>query len=265
MTPNTMNLLSYMAVKSTVFKIWTISLHPEFFQPLKNCGVAGSALRSERGVEFELHNLQLRDFAYDKHHTVDDSPYGGGPGMVMKADVLKNALLDGVVKAGGYDDVKQLHVVYTSPRGGLWGHEKAVKLAETYWGEDATKDLVFICGRFEGVDERFLEAYVNEHICLGDFVLTGGEIAVMAILDSALRFVPGALGNKLSAQEESFSAGLLEFPQYTKPRDFEGKGVPEVLLSGHHSKIEEFKLEKQKEMTKKTRPELWQKWLKKNQ
>jgi tRNA (guanine37-N1)-methyltransferase len=173
--------------------------------------------------------------------------------MVMRADILKDALMKGVVEAGGYTGKEDLHVIYTSPRGKVWNNKLAREFGT---GTLATKDVVFICGRYEGIDERFLENYVDEFFSVGDYVLTGGEIPVMAILDSSVRFVPGILGNKLSAGDDSFEDGLIEFPQYTKPREFEGKDVPEVLLEGHHKKIGEWQKEQKVQMTKKWRPDL---------
>lgn len=177
--------------------------------------------------------------------------------MVMKADVLKEAILKGVVEAGGYTSNKDLHVVYTSPRGKVWTNKVARNFGGAILG--GPKDVVFICGRYEGIDERFLENYVDDFYSIGDYVLTGGEIPVMAMLDSAVRFVPGILGNKLSALDDSFEDGLIEFPQYTKPREFEGKEVPEILAGGNHKKIGEWQKEQKLLMTKKWRPDLLRK------
>lgn len=238
-------------------KIWILTLFPEYFKPLLDCGIAGSALRGERSqeIKFEVQFVNIRDYSTTKYKSVDDTPYGGGPGMVMRADILRDALMKGVVHAGGYEDKSQLQVIFTSPRGRVWNN----KLARSFGREvlsHPTKDVVFICGRYEGVDERFLEKYVDEYYSLGDFVLTGGELAVMTILDSAVRFVPGILGNKLSSEHDSFEDGLIEYPQYTKPQEFEGINVPEILVGGHHKKIQEWQLEEKKRMTKKWRPDL---------
>jgi len=245
--------------------IWILTLFPEFFEPLLKCGIAGQALRGERtdgNFSFEVHLINIRDYSKTKYKSVDDTPYGGGPGMVMKADVLKDTLLEGVMKAGNYTELSQLHVIFPSPRGAVLTNELARKLATTTLSSP-DKDIVFICGRYEGVDERFLEKYVQEYISLGDFVLTGGELAVMTILDASVRFVPGILGNKLSSEADSFEDGLIEFPQYTKPREFEGLNVPDVLLEGHHKKIVEWQLEEKIRMTKKYRPDLHEKYQKK--
>lgn len=237
-------------------KIWILTLFPEYFKPLLECGISGSAFRGERSevTKFEVKFVNIRDYSTTRYKSVDDTPYGGGPGMVMRADILRDALVKGVVEAGGYTDVSALHVIYTSPRGKVWNNRVAREFGTNILGGD--KDLVFICGRYEGVDERFLEKYVNEFYSLGDFVLTGGELAVMTMLDSAVRFVPGILGNKLSSEYDSFEDGLIEYPQYTKPQEFEGMGIPDVLMSGHHKKIEEWQKEEKKRMTKKWRPDL---------
>jgi tRNA (guanine37-N1)-methyltransferase len=245
--------------------IWILTLFPEFFEPLLKCGIAGQAFRGERSDEnfsFEVHFINIRDYSKTKYKSVDDTPYGGGPGMVLRADILRDALVEGVMKQGGYTDLNQLHVIFPSPRGRVLTNKVARELAVGPLSDPA-KDVVFICGRYEGVDERFLEKYVQEYISLGDFVLTGGEIAVMSILDASVRFVPGILGNKLSSEADSFEDGLIEFPQYTKPREFEEMNVPDILLEGHHKKIGEWQLEEKIRMTKKYRPDLHEKYLKK--
>ncbi|MGE3608184.1 MAG: tRNA (guanosine(37)-N1)-methyltransferase TrmD [Bacteriovoracaceae bacterium] len=238
-------------------RIWILTLFPEFFKPFLECGIAGAAFRGERSdgdFKFEVHFVNIRDYSNTKYKSVDDTPYGGGPGMVMRADILRDALIKGVVEAGSYSSVEDLHVVYTSPRGRVWNNKVAREFGKEKLGEG--KDLVFICGRYEGIDERFLEKYVDEFFSIGDFVLTGGELAVMTILDSAVRFVPGILGNKLSSEADSFEDGLIEYPQYTKPREFESMEVPSILLEGHHKKIEEWQKEQKIQMTKKWRPDL---------
>lgn len=243
-------------------RIWILTLFPEFFKPLLDCGIAGSALRGERSDEnfhFEVNCVNIRDYSTTKYKSVDDSPYGGGPGMVMRADILKEALLKGVVEKGNYQDLSQLHVVYTSPRGKVWNNKVAREFGSTILSSATDKDVVFVCGRYEGIDERFLQQYVNEFFSVGDYVLTGGEIAVMAILDSAVRFVPGILGNKLSSVEDSFEDGMLEYPQYTKPRELDGLNVPDVLVEGNHKKILEWQKEQKLLMTRKLRPDLLKK------
>jgi tRNA (guanine37-N1)-methyltransferase len=238
-------------------RIWILTLFPEFFEPLLKCGIAGSAFRGERegGTKFEVHCVNVRDFSTTKYKSVDDSPFGGGPGMVMRADILRDALLKGVVEKGGYPSKSDLRVIYTSPRGIVWDNFVARNFG-IHALSDPQKDVVFICGRYEGIDERFLEKYVDEFYSIGDFVLTGGELAVMVMLDSAVRFVPGILGNKLSSEADSFEDGMIEFPQYTKPREFEGMEVPAVLMEGHHKKIVEWQKNEKIRLTKKHRPDL---------
>lgn len=220
------------------------------FNSLKDHGVIGSLLRGERGVKVNLEFLNPKDYCVKNYKGVDDSPYGGGAGMVMRADVLKNTL-DQI-----NCDLDELEIIYTGPRGETWNDKEARSLADTYFKIDAKKSLVFICGRYEGIDERFIQKYVSKTYCIGDFIMSGGELAVSVILDSALRFVQGALGNKESNQTESFSANMIEHPHYTKPRDFEGIEVPEVLLSGDHKKIENYRKDESLRLTKKHRPDL---------
>jgi tRNA (guanine37-N1)-methyltransferase len=241
-------------------RIWIISLFPEYFVPLSEYGVLGSALRNERSseIEFELKTVSLSEFSPKSFKGVDDSPFGGGVGMVMRPDVLRDALTKGIVEAGGYKSLDDLHVVCPMPRGTVWNTEEAKKFGKRF-GADEPKDLVFICGRYEGIDERFLNKYVDEFISLGDYILTGGELATMVIIDSAMRFVPGVLGNKLSAVEESFSDGMLEHALYTRPREFEGELVPEAYISGDHKKIETYKSESKQKITQKFRNDLLKK------
>lgn len=238
-------------------KIWILTLFPEYFRPLLECGISGSAFRGERSenIKFEVNFVNIRDYSTTKYRSVDDSPYGGGPGMVMRADILRDALMKGVFEKGDYKSLNDLHVIYTSPRGKVWSNKVAREFGTNVLGHES-KDVVFICGRYEGVDERFLEKYVNDYYSLGDFVLTGGELAVMTMLDSAVRFVPGILGNKLSSEYDSFEDGLIEYPQYTKPQDFEEMPVPDILMSGHHKNIEKWQKEQKLQMTRKWRPDL---------
>ena len=241
-------------------KIWIITLFPNYFDSLINFGIIGSALRGERGSKIEIKTVQLRNFTPKDYKGVDDSPYGGGAGMVMRADVLKAALIEGVVNIGGYGDDwrEKLHLIFPGPRGQSWNNSYCKEFAGRF-SQSESKDLVFICGRYEGIDERFLNLYVDEQISLGDFILTGGEIPTMAIIDSALRFFSGVLGNKESSQQESFQANSLEHPQYTKPKIFDGVEVPEVLTSGHHQNIESFKKAESLRITKLHRPDLFKK------
>ncbi len=231
--------------------IWVITLFEDFFTSYVESGVVG---RFFDGQSLSMHTLYLGDYSKKSFKGVDSSPYGGGPGMVIRADVLKKALLD-VVDKGDYTDLSQLHVIYTAPRGEKLSNNLAKNLAKL------DKDIIFICGRYEGIDERFIELYVDQVISIGDFVLSGGELAVMTIIDSFVRFMPGALGNSDSALLDSFEDGLIEGPVYTRPSEFDGKNVPSVLLSGDHAKIKEYNLEKKIEYTKKYRPDLYKDYI----
>lgn len=240
-------------------KIWIVTLFPDYFDSLINSGIVGQALRGERGKAPEIITVQLRNFTTNDYKGVDDSPYGGGPGMVIRADVLKRSL-EYVVMAGNYgSDYKgKLHVVFPSPRGAVWSNSSAKEFAGQFSNENS-KDLVFICGRYEGIDERFIQLYVDEQVSIGDFILSGGEIATMAIIDSFIRFFKGVLGNKESSELESFQTNLLEHPQYTRPPLFEGVEVPAVLISGHHQNIEKYKKDESLRITKLYRPDLLKK------
>ncbi len=239
------------------FRIWILTLFPDYFSAFQRDGVVGQLLAGKRGSDiFRLNIVNIRDYGVGQYKAVDDYPFGGGPGMILRPDVLERALLDGVVQAGKYNSVKELYVIYTSARGELWDFSRAQQIHNDFWQSDKQQDLVFICGRYEGVDERFIEQYVDKEYSLGNFVLSGGELAVMVILDSALRLTEGSLGNKDSAREDSFYHGLLDYPQYTRPADFNGSQIPEVLLSGHHANIEKWKQEAKLEQTRKYKPEL---------
>lgn len=223
---------------------WTarvLTLYPEMFPGPLGASLTGRALVD--GL-WRLDAVQIRDFAPDRHRTVDDSPAGGGAGMVMKADVVAAAL-----DAGGPSRA-DWPAIYLSPRGAPLTQARIRALA-------AGAGVTLLCGRFEGVDERVIDARGLEEVSLGDFVLTGGEIAAMALIDAAVRLIPRVLGNAESAVEESFSDGLLEFPQYTRPTDWEGRGIPEVLLSGHHGKIAAWRRSQAERLTKERRPDLW--------
>ena len=220
------------------------TLYPEFFPGYLGQGIFGKALSEKK---WNLDTVNIRDYAFDKHKTVDDTPYGGGEGMLMKADVLATSI-DKNVGSGE-------KIIYLSPRGKLFNHQFAKKLAQE-------KTVNIICGHFEGVDERLLYTRNIEEISIGDFVLSGGEGASLIILDALLRFIPGVLGNKNSAQYESFENGLLEYPQFTKPQIWEEKSVPDVLLSGDHAKIKDWRLSQSEAITRDRRPDLWEKYKK---
>jgi len=220
---------------------WTarvLTLFPEVFPGPLGASLLGRALAD--GL-WRLDAVQIRDFATDRHRTVDDSPAGGGPGMVMRADVLAAAI-----------DAAPPHLprLYLSPRGAPFTQARARALA-------AGPGVLLLCGRFEGVDARLIEGRGLEEISIGDFVMTGGEIAAMALIDATVRLIPRVLGNAESAVEESFSDGLLEHPQYTRPTVWEGRAIPEVLLSGHHGRIAAWRRSQAERLTRERRPDLW--------
>ena len=222
-----------------MFRATILTLYPEMFPGPLGVSLAGKALAN--GL-WSLEALQIRDHATDKHGTVDDTPAGGGPGMVMKADVLARAL-DAVPP----DNRPRLIM---SARGRPLTQERVRDLAA---GEGA----VILCGRFEGVDERLIEARGLEEVCLGDFVLSGGEMAALTLLDACVRLIPGVMGKEASGVEESFSDGLLEYPQYTRPAVFEGRPIPDILTSGDHAKVAAWRRSEAERLTRERRPDLW--------
>jgi tRNA (guanine37-N1)-methyltransferase len=219
-----------------------LTLFPEMFPGPLGASLAGKAL--EGGI-WRLETVDIRDFARDKHRSVDDAPFGGGPGMVMRPDVL-DAAIDG---AGGVGPL-----LYLTPRGRVLDQALVRELA-------AGPGVRLVCGRFEGVDERVLEARAPVEVSLGDFVLSGGEPAAVALIDACVRLLPGVLGEPETLEEESFEAGLLEYPHYTRPAVWQGRSVPEVLLSGHHERIRRWRRERAEEATRKRRPDLWERYL----
>ena len=227
-----------------MFHAQVFTLYPEVFPGPLSKGLYGKALSNKL---WNLNVINIRDAATDKHKTVDDTPYGGGTGMLLKADVLANAL-DQKVKKGE-------RVFYLSPKGKKFDQKLAQDLSKE-------KSISLICGHFEGVDERVLTTRNIEEISIGDYILSGGDTAVIVIIDSILRLVPGVLGNKNSTEDESFEKSLLEYPQYTKPQIWEEKSVPDVLLSGDHSKIKDWRLSQSEAITRDRRPDLWQKYKK---
>jgi tRNA (guanine37-N1)-methyltransferase len=222
-----------------VIRFHAVTLFPEMFAAVTHSGISGRAL--EAGL-WTLGLWNPRDFTRDNYRTVDDRPYGGGPGMVMLAEPLEKAL-DAVREAGGG------RVIYLSPQGRRLDHAKVMELA----GREA---VTLLCGRYEGVDERLIRRRVDEELSLGDYVLSGGELAAMAVIDAVVRQIPGALGGEQSAAEESFVQGLLDCPQYTRPEVYEGEKVPEVLLSGHHENIRRWRLQQALGRTWLRRPDL---------
>ena len=220
------------------------TLYPEIFPGPLAKGIYGKA---QNNKIWDLSIINIRDAATDKHKTVDDTPYGGGTGMLLKADVLANSL-DQNVKKGE-------RIFYLSPKGKIFDQKLAQDLSKE-------KSISLICGHFEGVDERVLTTRNIEEISIGDYVLSGGETAALVVLDSVLRLLPGVLGNDKSSVDETFQNGLLEYPQYTKPQIWEEKSVPEVLLSGDHSKIKDWRLSQSEAITRDRRPDLWEKYKK---
>jgi len=218
-----------------------VTLFPQMFAALTESGITSRAL--EAGL-WQLKTWNPRDFTKDNYRTVDDRPFGGGPGMVMLAEPLEKAL-DGIRAAGGG------RVIYLSPQGRRLDHRRVIELAR----EAA---LTLLCGRYEGIDERLLKGRVDEELSLGDFVLSGGEVAAMALIDACVRQQPGALGDEQSALQESFADGLLDCPQYTRPEMYRGEKVPDVLLSGHHENIRRWRLKQSLGRTWLRRPELLQ-------
>ena len=220
-----------------------VSLFPEMFAAVSEYGVTGRAVSEGLVV---LSHCNPRDYTQDRHRTVDDRPYGGGPGMLMKIDPLRQAI------AAARDAVgERARVIYLSPQGRRLDHGKAVELAT----EDA---LILVAGRYEGVDERLIEAEVDEELSIGDYVLSGGELAAMVVIDTVTRQLPGVLGHELSAQEDSHADGLLDCPHYTRPEEYLGKRVPEILLSGDHEKIRRWRLQQALGRTFERRPDLLQ-------
>ena len=216
---------------------------PTCFQDPWASSLAGKALaESKWGLEV----VDIRDFATDKHRSVDDTPAGGGAGMVMRADIAAAAI--DAARAGASPGTPTL---YLSPRGRPLTQSRVRDLAQ---GPGA----ILLCGRFEGIDQRVLDARHVEEISIGDYVLSGGELAAQVLIDACVRLLPGVAGNETSLAEESFASGLLEYPHYTRPRDFEGHAIPEVLLSGDHKKIAEWRREQAEKLTKERRPDLWQ-------
>ena len=219
-------------------KIDVATLFPEAFDGLK-VGVVGKALA--KGLfELRLHNI--RDYSADKHRRCDDYPFGGGAGMLMTPQPLHDCI-------NAIDPAHRARRIYLSPKGKTLTQRRVVELA----GEEA---LLFVCGAYEGVDQRVIDLDIDEEMSIGDYVLTGGEIAAMAAINAISRYIPGVLGSEQSTDEESFSDGLLEYPQYTRPAVFDGVAVPDVLLSGNHAEVDKWRRARQLELTRKLRPDL---------
>ena len=227
-----------------MWQVQVFTLYPEFFPGPLSKGLYGKALSKEL---WNLNVVNIRDVAEDKHKTVDDTPYGGGSGMLLKADTLAKSLDQNKTEGD--------RIIYLSPKGKKFDQLYAQELSKE-------KSVSFICGHFEGVDERILSTRNIEEVSIGDYVLSGGETAAFVVIDSILRLLPGVLGNENSKMDESFENGLLEYPQYTKPQIWEEKAVPDVLLSGDHNKIKDWRLSQSEAITRDRRPDLWQKYKK---
>ena len=229
------------------FAVSVLTIFPEMFPGPLARSLAGRAL--EDGL-WSLETVDIRDFARDKHRSVDDTPFGGGAGMVMRPDVIGDALA-AVSDAGA-------PLIYLSPRGRLLDQARVRALA-------SGPGMSLLCGRFEGVDERVLEAHEIEEVSLGDFVLSGGEPAAIALIDACVRLLPGVIGQADSLAEESFADGLLEYPHYTRPREWRGRRVPDVLLSGHHERVREWRLAEAERSTRERRPDMWRRYRRKTE
>ncbi|WP_050605274.1 tRNA (guanosine(37)-N1)-methyltransferase TrmD [Ruegeria sp. 6PALISEP08] len=230
-----------------VWKAKIITLFPNAFPGVLGESLTGKAL--QEGL-WQLETVDLRPFGAGKHRNVDDTPAGGGAGMVLRADVLGDAIEHTMADVRG-----NWPLIYLSPRGRRMDQRMMQNLARC-------DGMTLLCGRFEGVDERVLEHYGAQEVSLGDFVMTGGEIAAQALIDATVRLLPGVLGNQASTEEESFSSGLLEHPQYTRPADWKGRSIPEVLMSGHHGRIAEWRQKMAEDLTRERRPDIWAEYLK---
>ena len=227
-----------------MFTVRVFTLYPDMFPGPLNEGLFGKALKKKI---WNLEKIDIRNYANDKHFTVDDTPYGGGSGMLMKPDVLARAL-DKNITIGE-------KVIFLSPRGKIFNQQTVKELS-------SMNTINIICGRFEGIDQRVIDSRNIEEYSLGDFVLSGGETASFVFVDAILRLLPGIIGNENSIKDESFENGLLEYPQYTKPQIWEKKSVPDVLLSGDHAKIKDWRLSQSEAITRDRRPDLWHKYKK---
>ena len=226
-----------------MFEVKIFTLYPDLYPGPLNTGIYKKALENKI---WNLKVINIRDYASDKHSSVDDTPFGGGNGMLLRPDVVASAI-DGNLKSNET-------TIYLSPKGKQFNQTVAKKLSKQ-------KKLNLLCGHFEGVDQRLLETRNIQEYSIGDFVLSGGETASFVFIDSILRLLPDVLGNDNSTKEESFENYLLEYPQYTKPQNWEGKGTPDVLLSGDHAKIKDWRLSQSEAITRRQRPDLWQKYI----
>ena len=234
--------------------MWTarvLTLFPEMFPGPLGHSLCGKSLES--GL-WALETVDIRDFARDKHRSVDDTPFGGGAGLIMRPDVLTDAIEDVIARPlSDGSDAGSAPCLYLSPRGRLLTQDRVRELA-------AAKCVTLVCGRYEGVDERALAAAGVEEVSVGDYVLSGGEPAAMVVIDAVVRLLPGVVGDPATLDEESFEGGLLEYPQYTRPREWREHQVPEALLSGHHERIKAWRHAESERITKERRPDLWSKY-----
>lgn len=230
-----------MTKPDTIWKAKVLTLFPEMFPGALGLSLAGQGLKD--GI-WALETVDIRDFAGDKHRSVDDAPFGGGPGMVLRPDVVSAAIEAATALA------KDLPLIYLTPRGRSLNQARVKELAK---GPGA----VLLCGRFEGLDERVVQAHAVEEVSLGDYVLSGGEVAAIAVVDACVRLLDGIIGTPESLAEESFETGLLEYPQYTRPQEWKGRTVPDVLVSGHHEKVRAWRKEQSEAITRERRPDLW--------
>jgi tRNA (guanine37-N1)-methyltransferase len=226
------------------WKASVITLFPDVFPGVLGASIIGNAKKSDI---WQLETVDIRDFSVNRHRTVDSPPSGGGPGMVLKPDVAAKAI-DSVAMSNDRP------IIYLTPRGRPLTQKKVRELANG-------KGVIILCGRFEGVDQRVIEARQMEEISIGDYILAGGELAAQVLIEACVRLLPGVLGRAQSAENESFENGLLEYPLYTKPRQFEGRDIPDILLSGDHKKIACWRNERSKEITKARRTDLWQEYI----
>ena len=228
-----------------MLEVQIFTLYPDLYPGLLDVGIYKKAKEKQK---WSLKIIDIRDYAFDDNRTVDDTPFGGGSGMLLKPDVVASAL-DKNIKG-------KEKIIYLSPKGKRLDQKEVKSLSKL-------NKINILCGHFEGIDQRLLETRNIEEYSIGDFILSGGENATYVILDSILRLLPNVLGNNISKEDESFENGLLEYPQYTKPQIWEEKSVPEVLLSGDHAKIKDWRLSKSKDITRRRRPDLWKKFLEK--
>ena len=227
-----------------MWKAKVFTLYPELFPGPLNIGLYKKALDKKI---WSLEVINIRDYALDKHKTADDTPFGGGSGMLMRADIIANSLDKNISN-------DQEPIIYLSPKGKTFDQAYAKKISR--------KNINIICGHFEGIDERIIQTRNIEEVSIGDFILSGGEIGAMVIIDTVVRLLTGVVGNPESLAEETFEENLLEYPQYTKPQKWEKKEVPNVLLSGDHAKIKDWRLAQSKDITRRRRPDLWKKYKK---